>query len=263
MTTMQTSPKVSSELVRNAAGRMVPTEVNGRPQTPFLGVGAYEPDGQKSAPPIRRCADYPTNGDKRVADLRTALEKCGLRDGMVISNHHHLRNGDRVALEVLKAADSLGVKDLMWFPSAAFPCQAEVIDLMEKRVVHHIEGSMNGPLGDYCSQGKMRGMGVLRSHGGRWQAIQDGEVQIDIAIIAAPTAAASQRRRRAIGSLASSSSRAAIEGQRCSGLAASPRTTTLRSQVGVLAPCVVGSKRAVVMALSSAPGLLPAKGRWP
>ncbi len=47
---------------------------------------------------------------------------------------------------------------------------------------------MNGPLGDYCTQGKMRGMGVLRSHGGRWQAIQDGEVHIDIAVIAAPTA---------------------------------------------------------------------------
>ena len=62
-----------------------------------------------------------------------------------------------------------------------------VIDLMEAGVVHHIEGSMNGPLGDYCSQGKMRGMGVLRSHGGRWQAIQDGEVHIDIAVIAAPT----------------------------------------------------------------------------
>ncbi len=31
-------------------------------------------------------------------------------------------------------------------------------------------------------------MGVLRSHGGRWQAIQDGEVHIDIAVIAAPTA---------------------------------------------------------------------------
>ena len=76
----------------------------------------------------------------------------------------------------------------MWFPSASFPCHAPVIDLMEAGVVHHIEGSMNGPLGDYCSQGKMRGLGVLRSHGGRWQAIQDGEVQIDIAVIAAPTA---------------------------------------------------------------------------
>jgi citrate lyase subunit alpha/citrate CoA-transferase len=29
---------------------------------------------------------------------------------------------------------------------------------------------------------------VLRSHGGRWQAIQDGELHLDIAVIAAPTA---------------------------------------------------------------------------
>src|SRR5205085_7700297 len=42
--------------------------------------------------------------------------------------------------------------------------------------------------GDYCTQGQMRGTGVLRSHGGRWQAIQDGEVHIDVAVIAAPTA---------------------------------------------------------------------------
>jgi citrate lyase subunit alpha/citrate CoA-transferase len=47
---------------------------------------------------------------------------------------------------------------------------------------------MNGPLGEFCSMGRMRGMGVLRSHGGRYQAIQDGEVHIDIAVIAAPTA---------------------------------------------------------------------------
>jgi len=34
----------------------------------------------------------------------------------------------------------------------------------------------------------MRGLGVLRSHGGRWQAVQDGQVHIDIAVLAAPTA---------------------------------------------------------------------------
>ena len=47
---------------------------------------------------------------------------------------------------------------------------------------------MNGPLGKFTSEGKMKGVGVLRSHGGRYQSIQDGEVQIDIAVIAAPTA---------------------------------------------------------------------------
>src|SRR5579862_3904266 len=176
------------ELTRNAAGRLVPVSVNGKDQRPYQGVRADEPQGRKAAPPIRSCAQYPENGDKRVPDLETALRKCGLRNGMVISSHHHLRDGDRVAVMALEAAGRLGARDLMWFPSASFPSQSAVVDLMEKGVVHHIEGSMNGPLGDYTSQGKMRGVGVLRSHGGRWQAIQDGEVHIDIAVIAAPTA---------------------------------------------------------------------------
>src|SRR5690349_18916360 len=176
------------ELAHNAAGRRVPTMVNGKPQLPYLGVGKHQPRGRKQAPPIRSSKDYPENGDKRVLNLETALRKCGLRDGMVLSNHHHLRDGDKVALRMLEAAAKIGVKDLLWFPSASFPSQKDAIALMEKGVIHHIEGSMNGPLGDYCTQGKMRGMGVLRSHGGRWQAIQDGEVHIDIAVIAAPTA---------------------------------------------------------------------------
>ena len=177
-----------SELVLNAAGRTVPELVNGRLQNPFLGVGKYHPQGVKASSPIRTAADYPANGDKRVADLETALRKCGLRDGMVISSHHHLRDGDRVALMALEAAARIGARNLMWFPSASFPSQEGAIKLMESGVIDHIEGSMNGSLGDYCTQGKMRGMGVLRSHGGRWQAIQDGEVHIDIAVIAAPTA---------------------------------------------------------------------------
>jgi len=175
-------------LTTNAIGRLVPETVNGRLQISYMGVGKYHPTGVKASPPIRTAADYPANGDKRVPDLQTALRKCGLRNGMVLSSHHHLRDGDRVALAALEAAARLGVKDLTWFPSASFPCQSSAIDLMEARVIDHIEGSMNGPLGDYCTQGKMRGMGILRSHGGRWQAIQDGEVHIDIAVIAAPTA---------------------------------------------------------------------------
>jgi citrate lyase subunit alpha / citrate CoA-transferase len=180
--------KKSTELVENTAGRTVPIIANGKPQVPFKGVGQHQPTGYKASPPVRSSADYPENGDKRVPDIETALLKCGLRDGMVISNHHHLRDGDNVALMALQAAARLGVKDLIWFPSASFPSQKAAIELMESGVIHHIEGSMNGPLGDYCTQGKMRGMGVLRSHGGRWQAIQDGEVHIDIAVIAAPSA---------------------------------------------------------------------------
>ena len=179
---------MATGLVTNAVGRRMPTVVNGREQVPYHGINGYRPTGHKAGPPIRSNSDYPSNGDKRVPDLETALRLCGLRDGMTISSHHHLRNGDRVALAALQTAGNMGIKDLVWFPSASFPCHEPVIELMEAGVVHHVEGSMNGPLGDYCSHGHMRGLGVLRSHGGRWQAVQDGEVHIDIAVIAAPTA---------------------------------------------------------------------------
>jgi citrate lyase subunit alpha/citrate CoA-transferase len=174
--------------VTNAAERRVPRTVNGRDEVPYRGVDAHSPTGRKHAPTIRSSRDYPRSGDKRVKTLEEALALAGLCDGMVVSSHHHLRNGDRVALEVLRTAARMGARDLTWFPSASCPCHSPVIDLIEQGAVHHVEGSMNGPLGDYCSQGRMRGLGVLRSHGGRFQAIQDGEVQIDIAVIAAPTA---------------------------------------------------------------------------
>jgi len=179
---------MATEYKKNAVGRMVPTVVNGKKQTPFMGVGKYRPTGTKAAPPISTCADYPSDGNKQVGSIREALEMVGLKDGMTVSSHHHFRNGDLVMNKVFDAAKDLGVKDLMWFPSASFPCHAPLIDRLEDGTIHHIEGSMNGPLGAYASEGKMRGLGVLRSHGGRWQAIQDGDVPIDVAIIAAPTA---------------------------------------------------------------------------
>ena len=177
-----------AEPVQNAAGRRVPRVVNGRAQVPYKGVGGHWPEGRKHGPPIRSVKDYPADGDKRVPDIRAALARAGLEDGMTLSTHHHFRDGDRVAVMALEAAAGLGVKGLRWFPSASFPAHAPVIDLMDRGVVHHIEGSMNGPLGEYTSYGRMPGLGVLRSHGGRWQAIQDGEVHVDVAVIAAPTA---------------------------------------------------------------------------
>ena len=179
---------MANHLKKNAAGRLVPIEVNGKPAVPYQGVGKYRPTGRKTAPPIATCSDYPQDGNKVVPDLKTALIKAGIKNGMTISTHHHFRNGDLVANQIFDAAAEIGVKDLMWFPSASFPCHAPIIQHLDSDVVHHIEGSMNGPLGDYCSSGKMPGLGVLRSHGGRYQAVQDGEVHIDIAVITAPTA---------------------------------------------------------------------------
>lgn len=176
------------ELIKNEAGRLVPDIVNGKKQIPFKGVDKHKPLGRKASPPIFCSADYPKDGNKVLKGLKEAFEFCGIKDEMTVSTHHHFRNGDFVANMMFEVFEEMKLKDIMWFPSASFPCHIKAIDLMDKGIIHHIEGSLNGPLGDYCTQGKMRGMGVLRSHGGRWQAIQDGEVHIDIAVIAAPAA---------------------------------------------------------------------------
>jgi len=172
---------------RNAAGRLVPSTVNGEDQIPFRGVGKVLPEGWKAGPPVRSCAEFPADGNKVARDLKTALVRAGLRSGMTISTHHHLRNGDLVTNHLFDTVHELGVRDLRWFPSASFPCHEYLMRYLTDGTIGHIEGSLNGPLGRFASEGKMRGQGVLRSHGTRFQAIQDGEVHIDIAVIAAPS----------------------------------------------------------------------------
>jgi citrate lyase subunit alpha / citrate CoA-transferase len=172
----------------NAAGRSVPEMINGEPAIPFKGVGKHRPDGRKYGPPVPTCIDFPEDGNKLAANLCEALQKCGLKDGMTISTHHHLRDGDLVSNTIFEIASEMGIKDLVWFPSASFPCNDPIIKFLDDGTINRIEGSMNGPLGRYVSEGKMKGMAVLRSHGGRVQAIQDGEVKIDIAVMVAPSA---------------------------------------------------------------------------
>jgi len=70
---------MSLELVKNAVGRMVPTEINGKTAVPFKGVGGYKPEGKKHATRISSCADFPVDGNKQVADLKTALVNAGLK----------------------------------------------------------------------------------------------------------------------------------------------------------------------------------------
>ncbi len=176
------------KLIKNAAGRLVPSIINGQKQIPFKGVDKFKSSGRITSSPIRSCAEYPADGNKIVKGLKDALKKAGLKDGMTISTHHHLRNGDQLTNILFDTIHSMGIKNIRWYPSASFPCHSYLIRYLRDGTIHHIEGSMNGPLGKFTTEGKMKGVGVLRSHGGRYQSIQDGEVHIDVAVIAAPTA---------------------------------------------------------------------------
>jgi len=68
---------MSENFVENVAGRMVLTEINGRPAVPLQGVGKYTPTRKKAAPPIRSCNDHPADGDKVVNGSHAATEPRG------------------------------------------------------------------------------------------------------------------------------------------------------------------------------------------
>ncbi|MCK4236546.1 MAG: citrate lyase subunit alpha, partial [Candidatus Krumholzibacteria bacterium] len=159
--------------------------IDGRKLKVFKGAHAGHGGGRKVGPPIRAVADYT---DKLRSSLDEAIDACEISDGMTISFHHHLRNGDYLINTVVDKLAERGLKDLVLAPSALFPIHEPIVGHIEKGLITHIEGSMNGPVGRACSLGKMRKACTLRSHGGRYRAIQDGDLHIDVAFIAAPSA---------------------------------------------------------------------------
>ena len=112
------------KLVKNKAGRIVPTIVNGVKLVPFKGIGKHLPRGLKAAPPIRACQDYPSSGNKVVSSLKEALEKCNIKNGMTISNHHHFRNGDLVMNQVFDIAANM-VTNLV----ASWDCDGDGVEV--------------------------------------------------------------------------------------------------------------------------------------
>jgi len=125
---------------------------------------------------------------KLVNSLEEAIKVCGLKDGMTVSFHHHLRNGDYVLNMVMNTIAEMGCKDIKVAASAIFPIHEPLIDLIKQGVVNRIDTDyMSGPVAEAISKGIMDEPVIFRSHGGRPMAIEDGELNIDVAFIAAPT----------------------------------------------------------------------------
>jgi citrate lyase subunit alpha / citrate CoA-transferase len=173
------------KIIKNSLGRDVPTEVNGRRTLPFQGIGKHKPAGNKIGPPVPDGANY---SNKVLDSIDRLLDKINIFDGMTISFHHHLRNGDYLINMIVDKLAARGLKDIVLAPSALFPVHEPLVDHIRNGTVSHVLGSMNGPVGKLCTVGGMKKTAVLRSHGGRYRAIQDGDLHIDAAFIAAPTA---------------------------------------------------------------------------
>lgn len=125
---------------------------------------------------------------KVVASLREAISLCGLKSGMSISFHHHLRNGDYTLNRVMDEIAALGIRDLTLNASSLFDAHAPLREHIKNRVVRKINTDyMSAGLGRAISEGLMDEPVEFRTHGGRPRDIALGTTPIDVAFIAAPT----------------------------------------------------------------------------
>ncbi len=175
-------------LVRNSLGRLVPAEAMGAGTIdPYEGAFARILAGKPSpaAFPIRK--PEPPSRSKVVQDLQTAIERSGLENGMTISFHHHLRNGDAVIPLVLETLLQMGFMDLTFAPSSIPDSHDCVADYVRKGLIRRIWTSgARGEVGRMISRGEMEETVIIRSHGGRARAIEEGSIAIDVAFLAAP-----------------------------------------------------------------------------
>ena len=124
---------------------------------------------------------------KLLKSIHDAIVATGLKDGMTISFHHHLREGDYVMNMVIDEIAKMGIRDISIAPSSIANVHAPLIDHIKNGVVTHITSSgLRDKLGAAISEGIMDEPVIIRSHGGRARAIESGAIHIDVAFLAVP-----------------------------------------------------------------------------
>ncbi len=126
---------------------------------------------------------------KVVKSLKEAIALAGLKEGMTVSFHHHLRNGDYVLNMVMDEIAKTGVKDITVNASSLFDTHLPLLEHIKNNVVTNVAADyIAAGLGKAFSKGIMANPVQFRTHGGRPSDISRGVTPIDVAFIAAPTA---------------------------------------------------------------------------
>jgi len=127
--------------------------------------------------------------NKLVKSIKEAIVLSGLKDGMTVSFHHHLRNGDYVLNMVMQEIANLGIKNITVNASSLFEAHSPLIGHIKDGVVTNLAADyIGGSVGRAISQGIMENPVQFRTHGGRPRDIALGVTPIDVAFIAAPSA---------------------------------------------------------------------------
>ena len=172
----------------NAVGRDIPEEILRQTgKEVFQGVHHFDGYTYKKHGPMTQCV-INSDGSKLVESIHDVLVKCGIRDGMTPGFHHHFREGDFVVNMVMEEVHKMGIRDITICASSLGKAHDPIVPYIEDGTITNIQSSgVRGKVGEAISEGKLKGLAVMRSHGGRVRAIETGETVIDIAFIGAPT----------------------------------------------------------------------------
>lgn len=172
----------------NAVGRDIPQEILDLTGKEVFQGNSYK-DGYvyKKDGPVTRCVANNTES-KLLPSIHDALVKCGIKDGMTLGFHHHFREGDYIVNMVMEEVHNMGIKDITICASSLGKAHDPIVPYIEDGTITNIQSSgVRGKIGEAISNGKLKGLAIMRSHGGRVRAIESGETRIDIAFIGAPT----------------------------------------------------------------------------
>lgn len=174
--------------MKNVVGREIPASLPGYKEiVPYAGAFATRPpDGMRQWGRLMK-AVYPEDGAKHLRSIEEALEASGLKDGMTVSFHHALRNGDYVMNMVMLAIQKKGIKGLTLAPSSFLNSNDALIPLFQDGTITAAQTSgLRSKLGHFLTMNAQAKPTIVRPHGGRARAVENGELRIDVAFIAAP-----------------------------------------------------------------------------
>src|SRR6056297_2032812 len=97
-------------MVTNSLGRQLPETFFGKDVHPYQDPYNRLPVGNHATRLLRR---HNPGDNKLLGSLREAIEASGLKSGMCIATHHHLRNGDAVLNQVVREIDRIAVTQMM------------------------------------------------------------------------------------------------------------------------------------------------------
>ncbi len=177
--------------MKNIIGREVPEYIEGIGKIDMF-VGAWEKlkkgwmDEKTISPPNKAKMPHQC---KSCLTFEEAIANSSPKNGMTVSFHHHLRNGDNILVRSIEILANMGIKNITLAASSLNEVHNPILKYLKDGTITKIWSSgIRGEIGKAISAGVLDIPVIIHSHGGRARAIHTGKIDLDLAIIAASAA---------------------------------------------------------------------------